>query len=107
MAYTYEEINPTLIENTTMQKMLLNGVHRTYVIQANEGFVLHDKALDGEIVDDMTGEVLGITLGYTRGSVSCAASYNFTTNTREFYAVPENEVPADQIFGNADQPEIM
>lgn len=98
MAYTYENVIPTLIENTTMQKRLLNGVHRTYMITANEGYVLHDKDLDFTTPEDRETFIAG----YTTGTCTCAASYDFAVNPREFYAVPADSVPADQIFGGGD-----
>lgn len=109
MAYTYEDVIPTLIENTTMQKRLLDGVHRTYRITPNEGYVLHDKERDWYELDPETGmESEEVTLGYTTGTATCAANYDFTANPREFYAVPENSVPADQIFGGENNDhEIM
>ena len=98
---TYEDVNPTLIENTTMRKSFLDGVHRTFVITPVDGYVLHDKARDWTDIDPITGEEV-LYRGYTTGTASCAASYDFTANPREFYAVPESEVPADQIFGGGD-----
>lgn len=110
--YTKEDVIPSLIENTTMYKNLRDGVHTTYVIEAVEGYVLHDKVLDWEAWDnelnmpmlDENGNPV-MVLGYATGSCSCAANYDFITNPREFYAVPENSVPADQIFGGGDDNE--
>ena len=98
---TYEEVNPTLIENTTMRKLLRDGVHQAYYISPAGDYVLHDNALDWTDIDPETGEEV-LFRGYTGGMASCAANYNFVANPREFYAVPENEVPADQIFGGGD-----
>ena len=104
--YTYEDVTPSLIDNTTMQKMFIDGVHKVYVIGAIDGYVLHDKSYDfgaldpefgGPLFDEEGNEVM--LPGYTSGTVTCAANYNFVTNPREFYAVPEDSVPADQIFG--------
>ena len=96
---TYEDVNPTLIANTTMQKLLRDGVHQVYYITPNDGYVLHDNAFDFEDVDGNQ------FLGYRRTTASCAASYDFIANPRQFYAVPEGEVPADQIFNNPGQNE--
>lgn len=98
---TYEEVNPSLIANTTMVKGLVDGVHRNYRISPIDGYVLHDKANDWTTIDPVTNEEV-INLGYSRGTVSCAANYDFVANPREFYAVPESSVPADQIFGGTD-----
>ena len=89
MAYTYEDVIPTLIENTTMQKRLLNGVHRTYLITANAGYVLHDTISDWDEPNLETGEFTH-HLGYTTGTTTCPANYDFVANPREFYAVPES-----------------
>ncbi len=106
MAITYEPVNPTLIENTTMQKKLLDGVHRVYTIKANEGYVLHDKSMDWYLDDPETG-VPVLYLGYAVGEKTCAANYDFTANPREFYAVPADSVPADQIFGGGNDHEVI
>lgn len=107
-AWTYEDVTPSLIANTVMQKGFLDGVHKVYIIAPASGYVLHDKALDTDEYDEnfeLTGNVI---LGYTTGTCSCGANYDFTANTREFYAVLADTVPADQIFsgGNNDH-EIM
>lgn len=108
MAITYEPVNPSLIENTIMQKRLSDGVHRTYTIKAVDGYVLHDNANDWQGVDengmplfDENGEPV-MVLGYSIGTVTCAANYDFVANPRDFYAVPVDSVPADQIFGGID-----
>ncbi len=97
---TREDLIPTLIENTTMQKIFMNGTHVQYSITPNSGYVLHDKDFDLPVYDEETGEETGeVILGYRTYMATCSASYDFATNPREFYAVPENDVPADQIFG--------
>ena len=100
---TTEEVNPSLIANTTMQKLLRDGVHQAYKITPVPGFVLHDNTRDWTAPDEVTGEEI-LYRGYTTGTASCAANYDFAANPREFYAVPANEVPGDQIFcgGNND-----
>ena len=99
--YAYEDVIPSLIANTTMQKRYIDGVHKQYCITAVDGYVLHDNTLD-LYEDGLTedGEPVGeLLLGYSRGTKTCGANYDFTANPREFYAVLESEVPADQIFG--------
>ena len=124
MAITYEDVNPTLIPNTTMQKSLNNGVHRSYVITPCDGYVLRDKANDTPIFDEITGEEIGVKFNYASMGASCGANYDFTplqvtdengvTHTAygaqcEFFARLESEVPADQIFGggNNNDHEVM
>lgn len=117
MAITYEDVLPTIIPNTTMRKMLSNGVHRTYDIEPNDGYVLHDSASDMEGFDPETGELTGqIVFYYASGGASCGANYDFTpvqvtdengvTHTaygsRAFFARPASEVPANQIYGGGE-----
>ena len=91
MEFTYETIEPSLIPNTTMVKSLFNGVPRSYRITPNENYVLHDNASDWTETDEETGAQITY-LGYTRGTVSCSATYDFEANPREFYAVEEHNV---------------
>ena len=98
--FTYEDVTPSLIVNTTMQKRFIDGVHKQYLITANDGYVLHDNTGDWTEIDEITGDEIVKQAVYT-GTVGCAASYDFAANPREFYAIPENEAPANQIFGDA------
>lgn len=123
MPANYEEVTPSLIPNTTMQKMLINGVHITYQITPIANYVLHDNTLDYDVLDDMHLTAIGWNFGYSPSSVyvSCGANYDFTTHTvtdengntytaygnRDFFAVPESDVPADQIFGVDNDHEVM
>lgn len=91
---TYEEIIPSPIENTTAIKVLADGTHRTTRITPNEGYVLHDKDLDEEVIDPDTYELTGdIKLGFYSGTRSVRYDYDFVANPREFYAVLESEMP--------------
>lgn len=108
MVITHEEVNPSLIENTTMSLSFIDGTPSSYSITPISGYVIHDKAADFEDVDPDTGEVLAVNLGYKRGTVSCGARYDFIANPREFYAVPADSVPADNIFGgNNNNHDVM
>lgn len=121
MAYTYEDVVPTLIENTTMKKRLLNGVHKTYVIKAVDGYALHDKRVDDVFVDQETGTET-IVPTFKIGETTVAASYDFSVVTQgaytyadenendvtipvsmiganEFYTVPVDLVPESQLMG--------
>lgn len=105
---TKTEINPPLIENTSMLKGFVDGVHKGYEITPNTGYVLHDKRYDDPIFDDNTGEETGdIILGFRTSTASCSADYDFVENPYEFYAVLATEVPEDRIFGVVQKPEIM
>lgn len=107
--WTTEPVTPSLIENTTMEKGINGeGEHKTYLITPVDGYVLHDKGYDTPVLDPITYEETGeIKLGYRTSTASCAASYDFTANPREFYAVPADSVPADQIFGGGNDHEVM
>lgn len=93
-----EPVIPTPIENTSVVKGFVDGIHRAYEITPNDGYVLHDKGRDWTEIDPETEEEV-LKLGFTAGYASCAASYDFVANPREFYAVLATSVPADQIFG--------
>ena len=117
MAYTYEDVIPSLIPNTTMYKKLRDGVHTTYAITPIDGYVLHDNRTDIHEEYDLEGNPIGdLVLGFASGTVTCAANYDFTATPTtitlngithnvnkvgayEFYAIPVDDVPADQIFG--------
>lgn len=115
MAYTYEDVIPSLIPNTVMKKRILNGVHRTYIIVAIDGYVLHDKAGDYVDVNLDTYEETP-RMAFFRWNCTCAANYDFTPvqvtdengvtytayGAREFFAIPESDVPSNQIFGGVD-----
>lgn len=94
MAVVREDLIPTLIPNTSMQKIIVNGVHTQYGIKANEGYVLHDNSLDEEEINEETYEPTGnIILGFYRGTRTVNYNYNFIANPREFYAILETELP--------------
>lgn len=92
-----EEVNPTLVENARTEKVLMDGVHRLYRIYPNDGYVLHNNVRDWKHIDTETGEET-FYRGYSTSSSSVHASYNFSENPNEIYAVPADSVPAEQIF---------
>lgn len=122
----YENVIPSLIPNTTMQKYINNdGIHLVYRITPVSGYVIHDKGRDWQDTDD-DGNVLAEYQGFTRAATSCPASYDFTPVTvnhvdgngnivpvtaygaqREFYTVPESEAPENQIFSGGNNHEVM
>ena len=105
MTITYEDVVPTLIPNTTMQKGLLNGEHKIYNIYPNDGYVLHDKENDFVGNDPETGEEIK-ELWYASRMASCGANYDFSPVTvtdengvtfvaygeREFFVRSKDEV---------------
>lgn len=107
--WTEEILNPSPVENTTITKQYMDGVFKIYSITPNEGYVLHDITLADEVYDPETGEPTGeIIPGYYEGTRTVAASYDFVTNPRQFYAVLRSEVPNDNICGTTGPtPEVM
>lgn len=83
------------ILNCTITPFYKNETIYAYFIQANEGYLLHDRALDIVETHPVTDEELSRLAGFTGGTCSCGYNYDWETNPREFYAVPETEVPAD------------
>lgn len=103
MIITYEDLTPALVENTTMQKVFVDGVHEKYTIKPIDGYVLHDKRADETVIDPITMMPTDeIRLKYRTAQASCPASYDFAVNPWEFYAVPRESVPEDQIFGGGN-----
>jgi hypothetical protein len=72
---------------------------RVYFVKANAGYLLHDREIDIVEIDNFTNEEISRTPGYTSATCSVPVSYDWEANPREFYAVPRDSVPADQIFG--------
>lgn len=110
--FSWEDVNPTLIPNTTMQKRLRDGVGTLYKIVPIEGYVLHDKGRDCPIEDPDTYEQIGTRRGYTKMGTTCAINYNFDTvnifdedgvshvsyGNRELFSRPMSQVSGEQIF---------
>ena len=95
----YEDINPSFIENTIIQKIFLDGIHETYAILPCEDYVLHDKLLDFEVLDPITYEPTGdVILGFYQNMITVKNDYDFTVNPREFYAVLKSEVNEGKCF---------
>lgn len=116
--FTYEDVIPSLIPNTTMQKRIMDGVPVQYLITPIPGHVLHSGSRDYYEVDPNTQEET-LRLGFTRNTASCHVSYDFTPcivtdhegnswtgyGDSGYFAVPESTVPADQIFGGGNNHE--
>lgn len=100
MTYIYQEITPTLIENTIMQlKLDENNNAIAYRITPIEGYALHDKARDWYDINEETGiENEEPTLGYTTGTATCNKDYDFVENERCFCTIKIEELSENQIF---------
>ena len=79
---------------------------RFYKIEPENGYVLHTKNHDVPVFDDEGMPTDEMVLGYTRGYVQVGYNYNFEANPDNIYAVLESEVPADQIFGGANNDHV-
>lgn len=118
----FVEVTP-IIPNTTMQQFVnANDVATAYKITPNEGYVMHNKGRDFNIYDDY-GNVIDRKQGFTSAPTTCPISYDFTPfemtcdngqtvtayGTKEYFVIPESEIPADQIFGGGTtpKPEVM
>lgn len=78
MTVTREDLIPTLIPNTTMQKIFIDGVHKQYSIKPYEGYVLHDNRADEEVTDPDTHELTGdVVLRYSTGEKTVRHDYDF------------------------------
>lgn len=111
MAVYYEPMAETLLENTTMKKVFVNGVHRLYEITPNDGYVLHDSRNDVYDNFDDEGNPVGepSILGFQRGATTCTVA-DFDTNKYDFYVVLDTDVPENSyIYGDTTEPdhEIM
>lgn len=97
-----------------------------YTITPNDGYVIHTKNYDEEVVDEETFEPTGeIILGFVRAPISLVRNYNFSTVVAgtytytdengmevsipvnkvgrfEIFAIPESIVPENQIFGGGN-----
>ena len=93
-----------IYENTTMQASYNDAdVLRVYRIKPIEGYVLHVNSYDTEVFDEETLEPTGeILLGYIPYPAFTAVphNYDFEANPFNIFAVPQDTVPADQIFNN-------
>lgn len=125
MAITNGNYITSPVPNTTLLEKLRDGVLYCYFIAPTEGYLLHDKDLDVPECDDMGMETGNIIPWFTGGVTSVRLDYDFTTTTqgeykytdengneitmpvtmigaREFYTVPSNVVPSDQVLGGGD-----
>lgn len=84
----YKKVGDSLIPNTDMQILLIDGVETAYYITPKEGYKLHAKELDEIGFDEETmTETEEIIPGYTLGIKTCHIDYDFEENPREFYTV--------------------
>lgn len=113
------------VPNTTLLEKLRDGVLYYYEIKAESGYLLHDRDLDIYDYDDDGNQTELLETWFTGGGTSVRLDYDYTTTTqgeykytdengmeitmpvtmigeREFYTVPSNVVPSDQVLGGGD-----
>ena len=85
-----ENVSPSFIENATVSKIYIDGIHKQYEVVPDEGFKLHDMRLDSEVFDEETSEPTGkMKKGFTRKGVTVRCDYDFEENSNQFYTVKE------------------
>lgn len=98
MATTFTPETKIVIPNVTIEKKHVDGVHKAYRLTANEGYVLHSPSADEERDNPMTGETVLYQYYYRQATQNVAQP----VSTWDWQAVPENDVPADMIFGGGN-----
>ena len=91
----------SVIPNTTMQKITVNGVDRQYKITPVDGYELHNSSRDWEDEDVETGEKV-FHRGYTRLYSTIGIGYDFD-NTKEVdghIAYGDKEIFAREVTTN-------
>jgi hypothetical protein len=104
MATYYEIATDIVLENITVERKYIDGIHKGYRITANEGYVLHSPSLDSEVFDPMTGETRIEQYYYRQWNLTAVRPIS----TWDWHAVLESSVPADMIFGGGgNNAEVM
>ena len=88
MTVAREKIIPPIIENATVNKIYVDGVHTQFEIIPDKGFKLHDARLDTEEFDEETFMPTGkIIKGFKTKSVTVRYDYDFKSNPNQVYAL--------------------
>lgn len=84
----YIDITHLTIANTTIKARLNEDDSiRSYWITPNDGYVLHDKNYDTQVIDEQGNETGEVELGFREDTATVGAKYDFEKNENEFYAV--------------------
>ena len=103
MAVVREPMETTLIPNTRMNKMIVNGVHNGYEIQAINGYVLHDGRNDEPIFDPEILEETGDVIPHFKtDATTVPVSYDFDNVTNGVYTYTDESgakinVPVEKV----------
>lgn len=131
MAITNGDYIQSSIPNASILEKLKDGSLYAYSIEAEDGYVLHDNRIDEEEFDLETTRPTGNLIPrFKTGSTTVSVSYDFKTTTNgtytytdennmeatvpvvkigvyEFYTLPEDIVPINQICGGDIDYEII
>lgn len=105
----YADVVPSPIPNTTLQarRNATNDGIKSFQLTPVSGYIMHDKNYDEPVFgenDEETGEII---LGFRRTTANFSGSYDFDVNPREFYTLPEDELPGGAaIYGAVNNPEL-
>lgn len=96
-----------IIPNTRMEAYYnSDNVLRRYYIYPAEGYALHHKLYDEEVVDEETLEPTGeVIQRFTTAFTTVVADYDFVANPDELFTVPLSELDEDQLCGVSTEPE--
>lgn len=87
MIIVREKIIPSILPNTTVNKIYVDGVHTQFEIIPDKGFKLHDARLDREEFNEETFEFTGrIIPGFKTKGVTVRYDYDFEKNPNQFYS---------------------
>lgn len=106
--FVYEPTIGVSVPNITVENQFYNGVHIAYRLTANPGYVMYDQTEQNTTLDPDTMEEIPIIYYYRQ--VTYPIRYAPEVWQNRWIAVPENTVPADQIFGGGNTtptPEVM
>ena len=95
--FTYEIATDIVLPNITVERQYADGVHIAYRVRPNEGYVLHNPALDVSYEDEFGNEIF--EQYYYRETIIPVQQI---PSTWGWEAVLESDVPADMIFGVGD-----
>lgn len=96
-----------ILPNITVTEVISGGEVIGHRLTANEGYVMYDTSANDVIPrpDPETGEIIPVPIIYYFREVTIPVRVPVENWT--WVAVPENEVPADHIFGGGNDHEVM
>lgn len=98
MTVTYEIATDLVFPNITIFRRMVDGVHKGYQMNANDGYVVYDTTANNTELDPDTMEERPVTYYYTGAFLP--TNYNFANFP--YVAVPRDSVDENYIFGGGD-----